>query len=321
MPAILLAPLAFIFWIVSSLRRWTYQTGIVKSTRVSKPVIVVGNISVGGTGKTPFVIWLVDQLRQQGHTPVIITRGYGGSSSTWPVRVTEQSNPKIVGDEAVLIAQRTKAMVIAGPDRVADAQDAIAHGASVIVCDDGLQHYRLSRDIEIAVVDGQRAFGNGLVLPAGPLRETRGRLAAVNAVVATLRAKSEMHAAIAPYQPIFSTAVLTNAKNLLTGEQRSLSSFAGQAVNAVAGIGNPDAFFDGLRALGLKVNGQPLADHAAITADDLRFNDALPVFMTEKDAVKCAAIAEPQMWCVPQELSVSGAEALLTKIESLLRTH
>jgi tetraacyldisaccharide 4'-kinase len=319
--ALLLAPLSLVFWIVSSLRRWAYRCGLVKGTRVSKPVIVVGNISVGGTGKTPFVIWLVTQLQQLGHTPAVITRGYGGTSSSWPVRVTTQSNPQTVGDEAVLIAQRTQAIVIAGPDRVADAQDAIAQGASVIVSDDGLQHYRLLRDVEIVVVDGERAFGNGWVLPAGPLRETRGRLAAVDAVVATLRTKSAMHAAIAQYQPILCSASLSGAKNLVTGEQRSLNSFAGQSVNAIAGIGNPNAFFGGLRAAGLLVNGRPLPDHVAITANDLRFHDALPVFMTEKDAVKCAAFAESKMWVVPQQFLVTGAESLLAKIESFLGTR
>jgi tetraacyldisaccharide 4'-kinase len=313
-----LAPFSIIFALLSGARRWSFRVGLARSVRVGKPVIVIGNITVGGTGKTPLVIWLARELAKRGFTPAVITRGYGGASTQWPVRVTADSDPRIVGDEAVLIAQRCD-VVVAGPDRVADAQMAIALGADVIVSDDGLQHYRLARDVEIAVVDGARVFGNGRLLPAGPLRETTQRLDQVTAVMVTSRNGKPQLDALVAWQPLVAHNRIRMAVSLLTREQRPLVEFTG-AVHAIAGIGNPAAFFDSLAEHGLQVNGRALPDHAQITAVDLEFSDAAPVFMTEKDAVKCRALADSRMWVVPIELEID-ADRLLVKIEAIIRVH
>jgi tetraacyldisaccharide 4'-kinase len=316
----LLLPLSLIFACVAATRRQAFRIGVLRSIRVSKPVVVVGNITVGGTGKTPLVIWLAEELARRGFKPAVITRGYGGRSTAWPHHVVADSDPRLVGDEAVLIAQRSGVTVIAGPDRVADARAAIALGADVIVSDDGLQHYRLARDVEIAVIDGERGVGNGLYLPAGPLRESTRRLDEVQAVMVTnrgptLRRQDEFKR----WRPSAVTIRLRVANSLATREQRPLSAFAGTAVHAVAAIGNPGAFFAALAAHGLQVAGRALADHAPISAAALEFGDAAPVFMTEKDAVKCRQLADGRLWSVPVELEVEHAEQLLAKIETAVR--
>jgi tetraacyldisaccharide 4'-kinase len=313
----LLWPLSLIFAAISVTRRWAFRVGLLRSVRVGRPVIVIGNISVGGTGKTPLVIWLAQELSRRGFRPAVITRGYGGSSAQWPIRVTADSDPRLVGDEAVLIAQHSE-VVIAGPDRVADAQAAIAFGVDVIVSDDGLQHYRLARDVEIAVVDGSRLFGNGHWLPAGPLREPIQRLDKVTAVMVTSRDDEPRINELVRWHPLVAHNRIRIAESLLTGERRPLASFSG-TVHALAGIGNPAAFFNALAKQGLRVDGRALPDHAQITKADLQFNDAAPVFMTEKDAVKCRALADSRMWAVPVDLEID-AEQLLTKIEAIIRT-
>jgi tetraacyldisaccharide 4'-kinase len=281
---------------------------------------VVGNISVGGTGKTPLVIWLAEELRWRGHRPGIITRGYGGGSPTWPQHVSAASDAASVGDEAVLLAARSKAIVVAGPDRVACANAAIERGATVILSDDGLQHYRLLRDYEIAVIDGTRGVGNGFLLPAGPLRESKRRLETVDAVVVTQRAHDEVSYSLARPKWFTARGEIRDAWSLKTREIRPLSAFAGIPVHAIAGIGHPTAFFDGLSHAGLKVDTRALADHAAIAVDDLRFADTAPVLMTEKDAVKCRAFADQRCWAVPLHLSVADGERLLESIVSVIGT-
>jgi tetraacyldisaccharide 4'-kinase len=301
----LLWPLSLVFAMLASLRQGLYRLGIFKSQRVARPVIVVGNITVGGTGKTPFVIWLTQQLRERGLHPAIITRGYAGRAAQWPQVVTERSDPLEVGDETVLLAQRTQAIVVAGPDRVADAQRAIELGADVIVCDDGLQHYRLQRDAEIVLFDAARGAGNELYLPAGPLREGMHRLGSVSLVVLHRRGSTQTSREVQFSNAVQVSSELGSVQSLVNVEQRSLTSFAGQSVHAVAGIGNPGAFFAALRAAGLIVDGKALPDHAPIAASDLMFNDALPVLMTEKDAVKCRAFADSRCWSVELKLLVS----------------
>jgi tetraacyldisaccharide 4'-kinase len=320
--ACFLWPLSLVFATVASLRRGLYKIGVFKSLRVTRPVIVVGNITVGGTGKTPFVIWLTQQLRERGLHPAIITRGYGGRATQWPQVVTEDSDPLEVGDEAVLLAQRTQAVVVAGPNRVADAQRAIELGADVIVCDDGLQHYRLQRDAELVLFDAARGVGNGLYLPAGPLREGMHRLGAVSLVVLHRRGSHESQ----PIQISGAAEVsseLGAVHSLIKAEQRTLTSFAGQSVHAVAGIGNPSAFFASLRAEGLVVDGRALSDHAPISASDLMFNDELPVLMTEKDAVKCRAFADSRCWSVELKLHVlpEHAQRIVNVCEAAIRSR
>jgi tetraacyldisaccharide 4'-kinase len=294
---------------LASLRRGLYRLGIFESQRVARPVIVVGNITVGGTGKTPFVIWLVQRLRERGLRPAIITRGYGGRAAQWPQVVTAHSDSLAVGDEAVLLAQRTQEIVVAGPDRVADAQRAIELGADVIVCDDGLQHYRLQRDAEIVLFDAARGAGNELYLPAGPLREGLHRLISVSLVVLHRRGSTQALHVVPFSNAVQVSSELGSVRSLVNAEQRSLASFAGQSVHAVAGIGNPGAFFASLRAAGLIVDGKALPDHAPISASDLVFDDALPVLMTEKDAVKCRGFADSRCWSVELKLLVPPEQA------------
>jgi tetraacyldisaccharide 4'-kinase len=318
--AILFFPLTGLFALATGLRRACSRIGVLQVTRVSKPVIIVGNLTVGGTGKTPLVIWLTRALRERGFTPGIITRGYGGSSSSRPRDVDPNSDPNEVGDEAVLLAQRTKAIVVSGRDRVRSAERAIQRGADVIVSDDGLQHYRLARNIEIAVVDDDRRLGNGFLLPAGPLRESAQRLGKVDLVVRNLRDSGPSQEWLDhPRQFIFRSSI-TTAKSLVTGQSRGLQTFAGERVHAIAAIGHPRAFFDALRSLGLQVDARGLADHAPIGAVELQFNDTAPILMTEKDAVKCRTVANERCWFVPLESDVIDGDRLLNFVLSRLDT-
>ena len=269
---------------------------MLKAVELSVPVVVVGNVSVGGTGKTPFVIWLAAQLRQRNLRVGIVTRGYRGRASDWPRLVTPDSDPREVGDEAVLLARRTSCPVAAGPDRVAAAERLLeALAVDVLLSDDGLQHYRLARRFEIAVVDGVRGMGNGLCLPAGPLREPVERINQVDAIV--VNGGDWGHAGV-----FRATAVVTGVHRVKGGESRTLESFKGREVHAVAGIGNPQRFFDLLEDAGLDVIPHPLEDHADLGAAQLEFDEPGAVLITEKDAVKCEEIAHDDVWCVVVDL-------------------
>ncbi len=259
------------------------------------PVIVVGNIAVGGTGKTPFVIWLVERLREWGWRPGVISRGYGGSAPQYPFAVCADSDPSHCGDEPLLIARRCECPVVVAPDRVAAARALLAQSAvDVIVADDGLQHYRLGRDLEICLVDGARGLGNAALLPAGPLREPPQRLREVDLVVANGPGWDD-----AALRPLRMQLHSEQAHNLLSGAAQPLAAFRGRRVHAVAGIGRPARFFEMLRAAGIDAIEHPFADHHAYVPAELAFGDALPVLMTEKDAVKCGAFAAPAWWAVP----------------------
>ena len=303
-----LLPLSWLFRLVVAARRVAYRIGLLSSIRVARPVVVIGNITVGGTGKTPFTIWLADQLQRKRKRVGIVLRGYGGRSDYWPRDVDQDSAPQEVGDEAVLLATRTAAIVVAGPDRVAAARRAIERGAEIVLSDDGLQHYRLARDREIVVIDGRRGVGNRRMLPAGPLREPVSRLAQ-----ADLRVVSWRDGSARPLTPVTATiqacARLTQAVALIGGETRSLDAFKGTRVHAVAAIGNPQQFFAALQEIGIEVAPHPMPDHAQPTADDIRFPDQLPVLMTEKDAVKCRAIADQRHWAVRMDVMVSEQDA------------
>jgi tetraacyldisaccharide 4'-kinase len=293
-----LLPLSWIYGAVAAVRRYAYARHLRKSTRMSAPVIVVGNLSVGGTGKTPLVCWLAERLFDLGFKPGVVTRGYGGSSRAARL-IVASDDPTVVGDEAVLLAQRTQARIAVGRDRPAAAQLLIDAGCDVIVSDDGLQHYALARDCEIVVVDGERRFGNGRLLPAGPLRETEGRLRAADAVVA--------NGGHAPLEGALRMRLKAmRASNVIGGTIKELAEFAGQSVHAVAGIGNPERFFNMLRAQGIEVIPHPLPDHAQLRAADICFADGRPVLMTEKDAVKCKKIAGSHHWYVPVAASFDG---------------
>jgi tetraacyldisaccharide 4'-kinase len=296
---LLLTPLSLLFRIIVRLRRFAYRSGLLRSHRVSLPVIIVGNITAGGTGKTPLVIWLAGYLRGKGYRPGIISRGYGGKASSWPQQVRPDSDPAMVGDEAVLMAGATHCPMAVGPDRVATARALIEYSdCDVILSDDGLQHYALQRDIEIIVIDGVRRFGTGFSLPAGPLREPVKRLQEVDLVVINgLGSGNEHQMRMNP----------GDVHSLLdAGNTRRLSDFHGHAVHAVAGIGNPERFFQSLQQQGMQVEKHVFPDHYQYTSADIRFDDNKPVIMTEKDAVKCRNFATENDWYIPVTVQMSA---------------
>lgn len=303
-----LLPLSWLFGLVVACRRFAYRSGLLPRVRLDRPVVVIGNISVGGTGKTPFTLWLAAQLQAKGVRVGIVLRGYGGNSAEWPRDVSSDSSPREVGDEAVLLASRSGAIVVAGPDRVAAARRAIERGAEIVLSDDGLQHYRLARDREIVVIDGRRGVGNRRLLPAGPLREPVGRLAQADLRVVSWRDGSSRSLTPVP-ATIQACGQLVQAIALVGGETRPLEAFKGSKVHAVAGIGHPQQFFAALQELGIEVAPHPLPDHAQPSAADIRFDDQLAVLMTEKDAVKCRAIADQRHWAVRMDVRVSEQDA------------
>ncbi len=310
---IVLLPLSGLFCFVSALRRRFYRWGLLKQERVEVPVIIVGNLTVGGTGKTPLVIWLVRTLRGMGFTPGIITRGYGGQSESWPVEVTGGSRAEVAGDEAIVLKRHSGCPVYAAPRRIQAARQLLAEQAcDVIVCDDGLQHYALHRDLEIVVIDGHRRFGNGFCLPAGPLRELPSRLKSADLVIVNGEAAEDE----------FAMWVGGDTAHSLDGRQgpRSLTDFANEPVHAVAGIGRPERFFAMLEAVGLKLQRHPFPDHHAFREADLQPFAGETVLMTEKDAVKCEAFADQHHWYVPAEAQVDpGFEKKLKLLMKRLR--
>lgn len=290
--AAVLAPLGWLYCAGMWLRAAAYRNGILASGRVGVPVIVVGNISVGGTGKTPLVVWIAQYLRSQGLRPGIVSRGYRGRAGKWPQQVRADSDPIAVGDEPVLLARATGCPVAADPDRLRGARTLAAHvECDVIISDDGLQHLRMGRDVEIAVVDGTRRHGNGRCLPAGPLREPVSRLDSVDLVVANgLGLGDEFGMRLAA----------TGAESLVESSlDRPLEGFCGRPVHAVCGIGAPERFFATLEGAGLSLIRHRFPDHHDFRAADIVFDDDLPVLMTEKDAVKCRRFADPRHWYVP----------------------
>jgi tetraacyldisaccharide 4'-kinase len=315
-PIWFLIPLAWLFWLLSSLRRGAYALGFLPSVTLPVPVIVVGNITVGGTGKTPFVIWLARELRKRGHRPGIVTRGYGGKTDT-PRRAESDSDPSLVGDEALLLARHSGAPVATGSDRIA-AASLLPRDVDVILSDDGLQHHRLVRQHEIVLLDGSRGLGNGWLLPAGPLRETESRLDAAQVVIKLSPGGSFTWPDALRMRLKADTVV-----SVKDGKRRALGSFAGQKVHALAGIGNPRQFFATLEAAGLHVDGRALPDHAVPGAADLEFGDDLPVFMTEKDAVKCQGSALARHWYLEADAEFDAADAarILDGAERILRNH
>ncbi len=319
-PPWLLRVLARLFGLGVRLRRAAYARGMCVSRRMARPVIMVGNITVGGSGKTPLVIWLAQQLGARGHRPGVVLRGYGGAAATGrvPCLVTPDSDVAVVGDEALLLRLRTGMPVVVGRDRVAAAERLLATGVDLIIADDGLQHLRLARDFEIGVVDASRGLGNRYLLPAGPLREPAERLSRVDAVVIN----GVPGAAAAGVPAAFVMRLEGQWLRTLAGSGAAvaLSSLAGQRVHAVAGIGNPRRFFAQLAAAGLEVVEHAFPDHHYYRAADLEFHDGLPLLMTEKDAVKCRAFAAANRWYLPVAVSFDGADgdALLARLQRCL---
>ena len=289
---VLLTPVSLLFRLVVALRRLAYRNGMLRSHKLPVPVIVVGNITVGGSGKTPLVAWLADYLLQKGYRPGIVARGYGGNASSWPQQVRRDSDPAIVGDEAVLLAAMTGCPMAVAPDRYTAAMALVKyHDCDVVIADDGLQHYALQRDIEIIVIDGVRRFGIGFMLPAGPLREPVSRLREADLVVVNgLGGGGEYP------MKLQSTAL----RNLLDDSRScKLDEFRQRKVHAVAGIGNPERFFQSLRQVLSHVETHAFPDHYRFRRQDIVFDDDAPVLMTAKDAVKCRRYATGNEWYVP----------------------
>lgn len=303
---LVLQALATLFGAAAARRRKRLQHA---ATPLEVPVVVVGNLSVGGTGKTPFTIWLVGRLREWGFKPGVVSRGYGGRAPHHPFLVRPGAKPAEAGDEPLLIAQHTGVPVMVDADRVAAARALIErHEIDVIVSDDGLQHYRLARDLEICVIDGARGFGNGALLPAGPLREPVSRLAEIPLVVVNGGALDLSHPGLLD----MSLRAGLAQPLVAGGEPLRLDRLSGQRVHAVAGIGNPTRFFAMLRERGIEVIEHPFPDHHHYAATDLHFDDSLPVLMTDKDAIKCRAFALSRHYTVPVEALIDPAgEALV----------
>ena len=309
----LLAPLGWVVALFTVLRRAAYRIGMRRSWKVGCPVVVVGNLAVGGTGKTPLAIAITKLLSRHGLRVGIVCRGYRGSAHRWPRQVRPDSDPDRVGDEAVLLARRAGVPVAAGPNRIAAARILVRRSkCDVILSDDGLQHLRLARDVEIVVVDGVRRHGNGRCLPAGPLREPLSRLASVDLVVANGGEARQGELAM--------QLVAGDATSLAdSGTTRPLDAFRGLAVHAVCAIGHAERFFRTLEAHGLTIVRHPFPDHHPFSEGEVRFADGAPVLMTEKDAVKCERFADDRHWCVPVEAALSSE--LEARLLAILRGH
>lgn len=311
-----LAPLAALFRTVGTRRRAAYLDGRRQAWRAPVPVVVIGNITAGGTGKTPLVIALVQALRDAGWKPAVLSRGYGRRGSG-PVMVNADSDPALCGDEPVLIARETGCPVVVNSDRVSGAMFLLGQcPCDVLISDDGLQHYALARDIEVAVVDGDRGLGNGLCLPAGPLREPPERLDSVDYIVQNggVRVALPQAAWRMRLQP-------GNARSLADRREQPLARWKGRRVHAVAAIGNPARFFDTLGKAGLQVIPHAFPDHHAFRPDDLAFGDMHPVLMTSKDAVKCRAFERPDLWEVPVSATFESdfLDTLIRRLQALRR--
>lgn len=312
---LLLLPLSWLYGLVSGIIRLCWRLGLKKAWQAPVPVVVVGNLTAGGNGKTPVVVWLVEQLQQRGIRVGVVSRGYGGKAAHYPLLLTPDTTTTEAGDEPVLIFQRTGAPVAVSPARV-DAVKALLADSPVqlIVTDDGLQHYRLHRDKEIVVIDGVRRFGNGWWLPAGPMRERASRLKTVDAVIT--------NGGIAQPGEIAMRLQPGLAVNLLTGERCNVNAL--QNLVAMAGIGHPPRFFATLHESGARpVKTAALADHQALSRQDVAalLEPEQTLIMTEKDAVKCRAFAENNWWYLPVDahLEDKQAEKLLQELINLVR--
>jgi len=313
-------PLSQLFCLISFLRRWLYRRGVLKSFAFDVPIVVVGNISVGGSGKTPLLIALVDDLKLQGKKPGVVSRGYGGTVEG--VKQLDESDAvKDVGDEPSMIFQRCACPVVVGKDRAAAVAYLLANNdCDIILSDDGLQHYKLQRQFEIAVVDAQRKHGNGFCLPAGPLREKVSRLKSVDMVVYNAEPQDE----VAAQNSCFYQLKFERVVNILTGEKKALNELKGLAVLAIAGIGFPQRFFNVLTDEGLTIQQQAYSDHYDFVDSDVEAWLGRTVLMTEKDAVKCRQLLQNKaknshqyndMWYLPVTAMMND------NLQNLLNKH
>jgi len=317
---LLLLPFSVIYQFVILTRKYIYQKYFLSSTQINAPVIVVGNITVGGTGKTPFVIWLVEFLIQKGYRPGIISRGYGGKGAIYPLQVQLDSDVTIVGDEAVLLKRRTSCPVVISPNRIQALQYLKKNtNCNIVVSDDGLQHYKLPRQIEIVIVDGERMFGNEYCLPAGPLREPMSRLETVDFIIIN----GGEHFSFEDKNVFPMKLSQKDFYNIVTPELKgTYEDFLSQPIHVVAGIGNPERFFQSLIQQGMSIQAHEFPDHYVYKENDLNFHHdkECRIIMTEKDAVKCESFADYRYWCarVDAQLTEDLEVALLQKLKTLL---
>lgn len=315
----LLLPFARLFALITACRRQLYRCNILKTAHFPVPVIVVGNITVGGTGKTPLVIWLADFLRQQGYRPGIVSRGVGGKKHTKAHQVQQTDAPQVVGDEALLLLEETQCPVVICKSRKLAVQQLLAHtNCNLVISDDGLQHYSLGRAIEIAVVDGLRKFGNKQLLPAGPLREPVSRLHQVDFIVMNGET-AYCHPSESWDPSLFKMEMIPYAfKSLLGKYTYHLADFKYKKIHALAGIGHPQRFFNVLAAQGFDLITHVFPDHYLYQACDIQLSDQLPIVMTAKDAIKCKAFADERHWYLQIKLNMPAdfAQALLRKIQT-----
>ena len=314
----LLRPLEWLYRAVVRRKRRRFVAGLSPSYRAPVPVIVVGNITVGSTGKTPLILYLIEHCRARGLRVGVVSRGYGAQPPSLPWRVTAEQSAREAGDEPLLLVQRSGVALMIDPDRARAVRALLsAESLDLILCDDGLQHYRLARDLEMVLIDAARGLGNRRCLPAGPLREPQERLQSVDALLWN-GASSDSHEGFGfTLQP---TALV----NVASGERQALDFFPpGQALHAVAGIGNPQRFFRTLEALNWQPIAHAFADHATYSAAALAFSPSLPLLMTEKDAVKCRAFAQPDWWYLAVDARPSPAFSawLDTQLDTLLSAH
>jgi tetraacyldisaccharide 4'-kinase len=318
----LLTPLSWLYGAVVALRRAAYRRGWRRAIRVARAVVIIGNLTVGGTGKTPLTLWLAQQLQARGLRVGILSRGYGRQGGAARA-VRADDHWRAVGDEPLLLARRSGCPTFVARDRVAGAQRLAVQGVQVILCDDGLQHLRLARDAALVVLDGERGLGNARLLPAGPLREPPGALAGADALIVTGAPRHPSLAALAAQGALLRMDLEAREAVPLGGGSgaRALADFSGSPVHAVAGIGNPQRFFASLREHGLTVLEHPFPDHHPLTRAELEFPDQLPVLMTEKDAVKYPHGADARLWYVPVTARFADADAqrLLEVLRARLR--
>ena len=313
--SLILLPMTLIFGLASYIRRQLFRRGLLKSTKIEVPVIVVGNITVGGTGKTPTVIAIANALKASGYIPGVISRGYRGDGQKY--EVTTRSVASKVGDEAILISTKTHCPLWVGPSRTENAQHLLAKypNVNVIISDDGLQHYAIKRDIEIIVIDGSRKFGNGLLLPSGPLRESVKRIHECD--FAVINGPEKLNLPI----PTSNMELVGELFHNLSNVDRTCraSDLCGREIAAIAGIGNPERFFLHLESLGLNLKTHVFPDHHKYSISDITAIEQNVILMTEKDAVKCPIVSGKECWILPVQARFNGD--LISKILERLKTY
>tara|TARA_R110001592_G_scaffold125109_2_gene334368 strand:- start:1905 stop:2921 length:1017 start_codon:yes stop_codon:yes gene_type:complete len=304
----LLWPFSLIYHAVIVLRRYLYLSGIFKVHYVDVPVVVVGNITVGGTGKSPLVCHLVEALRNKGFNPGVVSRGYGAKIGKYQVReVFTHSLPAEVGDEPLMLKKKLDCRIFVSPSRSLAAKTLEKVGCDIIISDDGMQHYALHRDIEICVFDGQRKWGNGHLLPMGPLREPISRLQSIPYLVVNGASDSGSYGQAALKQKAFSMSLQAESLISMNNENaKPLQDFSGKTVHAVAAIGHPERFFNTLSDAGITLETHAFGDHHVYQASDFKFDHELPIIMTEKDAVKCEQFDLKESWYLPVSAKLNG---------------